>query len=113
MSLTGCFIEACDPDKIRAGSNITEICKLNKHMIDIRSKTDNLMKCFNKSDQSVGNNCIDCLNEFNSIANEYKQLEESHTICFDVVDQVKKELNSSNALDHILITKNSPFFLLY
>ena len=71
-------------------SNVTEICKLNKNVIDIRNKTDDLMKCFNTSDKNVGNNCIDCLEEFNLIANQYKQWgDSSNGICFDVVDQVK------------------------
>lgn len=86
----GCFVEACDPDKMSPSSNITDICKLNKNVIDIRNKTDDLMKCFNTSDTKVGNNCIDCLKEFNLIANQYKQFgESSKGICFDVVDQVK------------------------
>lgn len=90
MCWTGCFVDACDPDKMMAVTNVTAICKLNKNVLDIRNKTDVLMKCFNTSDQNVGNNCKDCLKEFNLIVNQYKQLGESaHGICFDVVDQVK------------------------
>lgn len=91
---TSCFVEACNPDKMTAASNVTEICKLNKNVLDIRNKTDNLMKCFNTSDHNVGSNCIDCLNSFNSIANKYKELgKSSHEICFDVVDQFNQTNN--------------------
>lgn len=62
------------------------------------------MKCFNTSDRNVGNNCVDCLNEFNSIANQFQHLgESSHGICFDVIDQVK-----SGRVDEINI-KNKEF----
>lgn len=89
FSLEGCFVEACDPDKMSAAGNVTAICTLNQNVLDIRNQTDELMKCFNTSDQKVGNSCIDCVKEFNQIANQYKQLgESSKGICFDVVDQV-------------------------
>lgn len=91
--LPGCFDKACDPDKIDEGTNVTEICTINKNVIDIRNKTDELMRCFNTSDTKVGNNCVDCLNEFNLIANKYRQLGESSAgICFEVVDQVNNAL---------------------
>lgn len=91
LLLTGCFVPACDPDKMTEASNITVICKLNKNVIEIQNKTDDLMKCFNTSDTNAGNTCNDCLKEFNLIDNQYKQLgESSNGICFDVVDQVKK-----------------------
>lgn len=74
------------------GSNVTAICTFNKNVIDIRNKTDDLMKCLNTSDIKDGSICIDCLKEFNLIANKYKQLSESSNgICFDVVDQVKNK----------------------
>lgn len=89
--LKACFVEACDPDKMSAASNVTAICVLNKNLLDIRNQTDDLMKCFNTSDQKVGNSCIDCLKEFNQITNQYKKLGESpNGICFDVVDQVNE-----------------------
>lgn len=89
LLLSGCFVEACDPDKLAEATNVTQICTLNKNVIDIRNKTEDLMKCFNTSDNKVGNNCVDCLKEFNLIANKYKQLGDSpNGICFDVVDQV-------------------------
>lgn len=91
MLFPGCFVDACDPDKIAEGANVAQICTFNKNVIDIRNQTDELMKCFNASDKKVGNNCVDCLKEFNLIANKYKQLgDSSNGICFDVVDQVKK-----------------------
>lgn len=84
-------------------SNIAETCKLNQNVIDIRNKTDVLMKCFNTSDSNVGKNCIDCLKEFNLIANQYKQLGESPKgICFDVVDQVTKIIMNLPLNDMIL-----------
>lgn len=92
---------------------IPDVCKLNKNVIDIRNKTDDLKKCYNTSDSKTGKNCIDCLNEFNLIASQYKQLgESSKGICFDIVDQVKTkkfEKYIKNCISAILFNSRLSF----
>lgn len=88
-SLIGCFVDACDPDKIPAGSNTTDICKINKNIINLQNSTENLQICLNQNDLNGTDPCKVCLNSFKDIQNHYNQVHSApNGACFEAVDQV-------------------------
>lgn len=85
----GCFVDACDPEKLPGSQNISSICQINNDVLIIRNQTDDWNKCLKSSDSREGNVCVDCMSSYTFIANQYNLLEKgSNGVCFEVVDQV-------------------------
>lgn len=79
-----CFVERCDPDKMKNRTEVVNNCQTNQYIFDLQSCTENFDKCLNESDANGGDNCKNCLMAFNTLEGHFHRFERGG-ICFESV----------------------------
>lgn len=82
-----CFVDTCDPDEMTDTVNVTNLCKENVNVVELKENINKLEQCLQESDARQGIVCKDCLIAYNQLEGNFLQMEKNG-VCFEAVDLV-------------------------